>query len=424
MRGGHQLCLDSEARRAYLFGGWDGFHDLDDLWMFDIASESWVELAEHTAGAGPSPRSCHKMCLDTRHKRLYTLGHYLEHEWRSSTPSGGLAGDFYVYHILENRWEAISMDTESDGGPGLIYDHQMCLDSEKQLLYVFGGRVLSVNPTSSNDSTYSGLFRFDLVARTWSQVRGDDRTLRSRIGHSMLLHDERLYIFAGQRHKDYLSDFYVYDLGTDRVREVSRDSSRQGGPDAGFTQRATLDPGKGEIYVFSGLMREKASPAGSVKNSFWVYHIASDRWSNVIPEDGSEEPCPRYAHQLVYDRPAGTHYLFGGNPGEGSAVMRLDDLWSLTLHRPSADDVLRRALFLVRRCRFMDMEDGQAALKYLWEEVAQVAPDDRGEFEGLVYERLVATSAGRLAKRKAAWNDIQLIFADSLTEPRKDLLQL
>lgn len=32
MRGGHQMCIDSEAGFIYLFGGWDGKWDLGDLW--------------------------------------------------------------------------------------------------------------------------------------------------------------------------------------------------------------------------------------------------------------------------------------------------------------------------------------------------------------------------------------------------------
>ena len=36
MRGGHQMCLDTERKRIYLFGGWDGHYDLDDLWVFDL----------------------------------------------------------------------------------------------------------------------------------------------------------------------------------------------------------------------------------------------------------------------------------------------------------------------------------------------------------------------------------------------------
>ena len=42
------------------------------------------------------------------------------------------------------------------------------------------------------------------------------------------------------------------------------------------------------------------------------------------------EPCPRFAHQLVYDDTRKIHYLFGGNHGKsGVPKMRLDDFWSL-----------------------------------------------------------------------------------------------
>lgn len=48
------------------------------------------------------------------------------------------------------------------------------------------------------------------------------------------------------------------------------------------------------------------------------------------------EPCPRFAHQLVFDHIHKVHYLFGGNPGKFSVPkMRLDDFWSLkvSIHR-------------------------------------------------------------------------------------------
>jgi len=37
MRGGHQMCIDTVRRRIYLYGGWDGFNDLADLWAYDLA---------------------------------------------------------------------------------------------------------------------------------------------------------------------------------------------------------------------------------------------------------------------------------------------------------------------------------------------------------------------------------------------------
>lgn len=55
--------------------------------------------------------------------------------------------------------------------------------------------------------------------------------MKSRIGHSMLWNglDRELIIFAGQRNKDYLSDFWIYDVVNNREREVTRDYSVQGG---------------------------------------------------------------------------------------------------------------------------------------------------------------------------------------------------
>ena len=41
MRGGHQMCIDSEAGVIYLFGGWDGTRDLADFWAFKEQDRQW-----------------------------------------------------------------------------------------------------------------------------------------------------------------------------------------------------------------------------------------------------------------------------------------------------------------------------------------------------------------------------------------------
>jgi muskelin len=231
----------------------------------------------------------------------------------------------------------------------LIYDHQMLVDSDRQVLYVFGGRAISPDPSQT---VYSGLYAWDIKDDRWRLIRDDTAQpenaiqLKSRIGHSMLLNPitRELYIFAGQRNKDYLSDFYIYDIDSDSVYEVARDYSKIGGPDAGFTQRATIDLETNEMYLLSGLMREKHAASESVKNSFWTYSIKKNKWSKVYQNEntGNEywirmadtEPRPRFAHQLVYDSKTKTQYLFGGNPGEsGNPNLRLDDFWELKLIR-------------------------------------------------------------------------------------------
>ena len=47
---------------------------------------------------------------------------------------------------------------------------------------------------------------------------------------------------------------------------MSKDASKNGGPDAGFTQRATIDLDMNEIYLLSGLVREKITSQETVKN--------------------------------------------------------------------------------------------------------------------------------------------------------------
>lgn len=108
----------------------------------------------------------------------------------------------------------------------------------------------------------------------------------------------------------------------------------------------------------------------TVKNSFWVYDIPDNRWSciyrnetiaNKTNESNSNinsdptsstansersEPCPRFAHQLVYDHIKKCHYLFGGNPGKNqSPKLRLDDFWTLEVCLQSIP-FNRRLIFL------------------------------------------------------------------------------
>ena len=141
-------------------------------------------------------------------------------------------------------------------------------------------------------------------------------------------------------------------------------------------------------------------------NSFWVYNIKNDNWRCVYKNDHSKthdsssksllatttiydrvnkstriygdkksmshqhmdckqtqndpQPCPRYAHQLVYDpikkvflklfanfsvyqHVFKIHYMFGGNPGKTSEQeKRLDDFWKLKLTRPDKNDILKK----------------------------------------------------------------------------------
>lgn len=88
-RGGHQMCIDSEAGLIYLFGGWDGEKSLDDFWVYTISEGRWKILSSSTAlDNGPGPRCCHKMVFDPLFGYIYLLGRLADGEGlRSPSPA-------------------------------------------------------------------------------------------------------------------------------------------------------------------------------------------------------------------------------------------------------------------------------------------------------------------------------------------------
>lgn len=159
----------------------------------------------------------------------------------------------------------------------------MCIDIAKRNIYVFGGRILAPRKTDDPIS-FSGLFSYHIPTNTWSQILVDCdhptasnpevMSIRSLVTHSMLfhhvsyetnLHDfdsklfhfqrhRKLYIFGGQRNKEYATDFITFDVDTQLVTVINTDNmktDKNNVPQSGYTQRATIDCERDEIYVLS-----------------------------------------------------------------------------------------------------------------------------------------------------------------------------
>ncbi|KAG1683386.1 Muskelin [Nymphon striatum] len=194
---------------------------------------------------GPSARSCHKLCLDDERRHIFTLGRYLDSSMRLPEH---LKSDFYIYDIENNKWSLITEDTGAMGGPSLIFDHQMCMDVEKNTIYVFGGRVLTHNQSFNermlpSEQVCSGLYGYHVPTNAWTKLKPEfssdkittSNELRSRIGHSMLFNPRSrlMYIFAGQQYREYLNDFFTYNVDTNEVHIIS-DGSRKDGNESSY----------------------------------------------------------------------------------------------------------------------------------------------------------------------------------------------
>ncbi|XP_048483579.1 muskelin [Plutella xylostella] len=373
-RGGHQLVVDPDTGNLYLFGGWNGTSDLDDLWCYEPERAQWSLRCAHSgAVGGPAPRSCHKMALHPSRGVLYTLGRYLDNAMR--VPEN-MKSDLYSYSIESNTWQLVCEDTAAVGGPRLVFDHQMCIDADSNTIYVFGGRVLPSNTDEAACPQYSGLYAYYIDTDTWELLldEQDSRgSLRPRVGHSMLFHpiQRRLYIFAGQRNKEHLVELWWYDVNTGQTGKLGSSEAPCPPPAAGFTQRATLDPHCDDMFVLSGMSKEKDK---RVHNALWVFSLRRLTWSCLYRSERARarEPRPRFAHQLVLDVNRKVHYLFGGNPGnEGAPRLRLDDLWALELVRPSLASIAVAMRVSVREacyrslCASRDPRRAARALPYL-----------------------------------------------------------
>lgn len=152
-----------------------------------------------------------------------------------------------------------------------------------------------------------------------------------------------------------------------------------------------------------------------MQNSFWVYNIQNGKWNCIYRNENvgekywskmqDYEPCPRFAHQIVYDHtrkvnlgiigygitewivgfgknvvytssfPVQIHFLFGGNPGRSYLPnLRLDDFWQLELRRPTAEQILKRCKLIIRKHKFQELalSNSIEALEYLQTKVSEI----------------------------------------------------
>lgn len=83
-RGGHQIVVDSKRRLFYMYGGWDGYQDLSDMWTYNMESKEWSVVRDPGNGEWPNPRSCHKMVFDPVTENIFMLGRWMENSIRTS----------------------------------------------------------------------------------------------------------------------------------------------------------------------------------------------------------------------------------------------------------------------------------------------------------------------------------------------------
>ncbi|KAG9508874.1 Muskelin [Fragariocoptes setiger] len=484
-RHSQQLCLDPTTQLIYLLGSSDPESSDEttlSLWQFCIKEKSWKILYSSSKHIfGPSPRHGHRMCIDTIRKKLYLFGRFVPRDQRNSE---NLKSDFYVFDINLSRWYLISEDTSQDGGPQLLTNHQMCLDAQKNVLYIFGGYYQFKVPQSMCEDlssyverfSYSGLWAYDINGKLWQKLRDDDLNasdMRPRTGHVMLLHERRrkLYIIGGQRNREFLRDLIVYHIDSNTV-EIQCDGEKSLVPMSRAPLRGSIDPDYDQLHIFVGPHNNPDEI-----NSLWMYDIRESTWHNIyrseplnFSSDPTEEIRSKTSHQCVYDVINKLHYFRGSldSPLDGESMLNEKptsnkrtkaglfgkgandqnvDFWILSLTKITHKSISTICRRLIKRLKFKELANSNPvqAVHYLRNELTRDYDlqdvEEKRQFQSLSLllfseikvptseseSEILSLTGNNLHKdknhvdRSNLFDKIVSYFPDAMTQPKQDL---
>ena len=170
-----------------LFGGFDGIRWLNDMFEFDLITNTWKTVQAN--GRLPSVRSCPAWVKEDTY--VYIHGGYDGVERKA---------DFFACDLRTYTWSELPCKGTP---PSPRYFHSCCIHGNK--LYTYGGY--------SGSERLADMFAYDFETNHWSEVDCSNGECPS--GRSSLVaqvYENSLYIFGGYNGQAVLNDFYKFRL--------------------------------------------------------------------------------------------------------------------------------------------------------------------------------------------------------------------
>ncbi len=239
-----------DSSRVYLFGGYNGYAWLNDLWTFDIQTKCWTCLQESSdddtrpIGTNASARRNGNISVRAssvvdddlnsfgnsaggtlRHEHELVLGSVIDTTtaYQEKAPSrrfgyvsvvhnnkfilwGGFDGtqwlnDMYEFDFERRKWREIHAHGQL---PSVRSCPAWCKDDKH--VYIHGGY--------DGVERKSDFYLCDLTTYTWTEVPSKGTPPSPRYFHSCCLYDDKMFTYAGYSGSQRLSDMYSYDFKT------------------------------------------------------------------------------------------------------------------------------------------------------------------------------------------------------------------
>ena len=285
----HSWTLDPGAGVAYLFGGRDGATVYGDTWAFDLATDTWTELA---LPVSPPARFGHEaVWVDGRGVVIF-----------AGQAGTTFFGDLWAFDPEMGAWAALPA---TGAAPVPRYGSCAALGPD--------GRLWISHGFTQDRSRFADTRAYDFGAAAWT-----DETPAGEVPAIRCLHgcwwtdDGDLALYAGQTTGiTSLDDRWLLADGAWTIVDGQLPPARN------LYARARLD---GATLVFGG----QALDAGYLAD-LWLLADGSDDARMLEPVGDGPQPAGRAGAELLFDAERGRALLFGGRTSDGA----LSDTWSL-----------------------------------------------------------------------------------------------
>ncbi|KAG0284521.1 hypothetical protein BGZ97_008151 [Linnemannia gamsii] len=177
-----------DNKRLYVFGGGDGPHYFNEVYMLDTDTLTWTN--PQTTGDRPCRRRAHTTCV--YNNCIYVFG-------------GGdgvqALNDTYKLDLADMRWSEVKTTGQIPIARGYHTSNLI-----KSQFIVYGG--------SDGHECFSDVHVLDLVTWSWETRKVYGIPPAGRGYHASLLYDSRLFMFGGYDGSTVFDDVYILDLST------------------------------------------------------------------------------------------------------------------------------------------------------------------------------------------------------------------
>lgn len=243
--------VDPAGKFMWMFGGFDGSQNLNDLWRYDFIKKRWQLITAKSDV--PLPRDRHSMVMVANN--IFVYGGY----------TTTFSDQFWQYDSELNEWSEVQASAPSSEGPGKRRSHAACVHLDR--MYLLGGQ-------STGGTILHDVWAFDFGLTEWSSVGFPVERTQSMIVSDGLT---KTIVFGGFDGDNYKYDLWMKD-GDDDWETMSPNGDRpvERSDHAGALQRdrrTTKD--KGRIYVFGGF------DGKSVLGDMHKFDLMTSTWSVV-----------------------------------------------------------------------------------------------------------------------------------------------